>query len=175
MNPEKIKDYVKQQQQEIDQIIPFLNNFSCSGKECENSISIAKGIFAVRESLIELIKNGHELKVYGAPKEAVDTLGLGFLKEFHNERIKKKVLQKHIYNFDAIDRVIQVNKMKLTEARCFSENFHSLASTNICGDNVLLLIFSSPVSAILIKNKEIAQSYHNYFDALWSRAKLITP
>jgi sugar-specific transcriptional regulator TrmB len=173
MDPEKIKDYIHQQEQEVSAIIPYLKQFSSNSNNSEG-VSIAKGVFAVRESLKDLIEAGKELKVFGAPKEAVDILGLGFLKEFHSERIKKKVLQRHIYNSDAIERVRQVNKMKLTEARCFPSDIFSFASTNICGDKILFLIFSNPVSAILIKNKDISDCYHNYFDLMWKKSKIVS-
>ena len=170
MNPEKIKDYVTQQQNEVDLIIPYLKNVSCDSKS-NDCVTISKGVFSVRESLHDLLKLKKPIYVLGASREALDSLGMGFLKEFHDERIKDKIMMSHIYNQNALERIAKLNKMKYTEARCFPNKFCSIVSTNVCDDTVLLLVFSNPITSITIKNKELADSYVNYYQMLWKQSK----
>ncbi|MFA5992962.1 MAG: helix-turn-helix domain-containing protein [Candidatus Pacearchaeota archaeon] len=171
IEPHKIKNYIKQKEHEFDLILPELTNL----KQNENNpgtINISQGPFAAREALLDLLKLRNPIFVYGASKEAVETFGEGFLKEFHKERIKNKIHMKHIYNKNAQERISYLNKLKFTEARALPEKYDSSVSTNICEDFILLLIFSKPVLVIKIKNKEIAESYKKYFDLIWKSAKV---
>lgn len=172
MGPEKIRDYVKQQQQEIDLIIPYLKNVSCEQKN-DDGVTIAKGVFAVREALKGLLDLNQPVYAFGASKWALNSLGVGFMQEFHAERVKKKISMKHIYSADSVDRIMQLKKVKLLDVKCFPNKYCSVVTTNVCGDTVLLLIFSNPLTSITIKNKEMAESYREYFDVLWNKAKVI--
>ena len=148
--PEKIKDYLKQQQQEFEAIIPQLKIFAQNTEE--ENVSISKGVFSVRESLLNLLEQKQPISVYGASRASFETLGLGFLKDFHQQRIKSKVLMRHIYNPDASDRVKLLNRMKLTEARCFAKKYFSIVSTNICRRHSLTHNLQQP--GFLNKNQE---------------------
>src|SRR3989344_4231190 len=95
IEPEKLKDYIRQKEQEIDAIIPMMKEFAQT-KAVTEDVWITKGPFALREALLDLAKMGKTIMVLGAPEDASDLLGIGFLKEFHKERIKKKVSMLHI-------------------------------------------------------------------------------
>ncbi len=168
--PEKIRDFIKNRELELDSIIPGLKEFSSQDKK-EDEISVSKGVFAVREALREMLRQGEEIKVFGASKKAYESLGEWFLKDFHKERIKNKVVMRHIYDEGALDRIQKLNKMKFTEAKYVSHKYFSVVSTNICGDTVYILIFGEPMLAVKIKNKDVAESYKNYFEFMWKDAK----
>lgn len=171
MDPEKIRYYLKQQEKELDDLIPYLKSIACEKSETEN-VSIEKGIFAVRESLYDLLKLNKPINVYGASTKSVEILGEGFLKEFHSDRIKEKVIMRHIYDEDSIERVKHLNKLKFTEAKYFPKKYNTVAATILCDNITLIIIFSSPISAILIKNREISEAYNRYFELLWRQAKI---
>jgi HTH-type transcriptional regulator, sugar sensing transcriptional regulator len=171
IDPEKIKHYIKQQESEVDAVLPYLKGISSEKKDIE-SVSMIKGVFAVREALSDLLKLNKTINVYGASNASVNALGEGFLNEFHTERIKKKILMRHIYDESSVDRVRHLNKLNLTEAKYFPKKYFTIAATNICDDITLIIVFSNPLSAILIKNKEIAEAYNKYFELLWKQAKI---
>ena len=85
--------------------------------------------------------------------------------------IKKELSMKHIYDFDAINRIKKLNKMKLTESRYVPHKYFSVVSTNVCGDIVLIMIFKNPFIVIRIKNKEVAESYRKFFNFIWEKAR----
>ena len=143
IEPEKIKDYLQQKQQEFDLILPQLRNIP-SAEEGKDAFSISQGDFAVRESLLDMLKLNSPILVFGAPPQAIETLGEGFLKEFHKERIKNKIEMKHIYSQSAIERINSLNKMKFTEAKYLPKKYDSTVSTNVCGDQIVFFVFSKP-------------------------------
>jgi sugar-specific transcriptional regulator TrmB len=171
MEPEKIKDYLKQKEREIDLIIEQLKQYS-DQNTTEEVVSITRGQFAVREMLIDMLKKNCTINAYGASNDAVENFGEGFLEDYHKKRIRKKILMRHIYNVDATNRINYLNKMKYTEAKSLSKKYDTHVATIICDDNVYIVVFVNPVSIISIKNKEIAETYLKYFDLLWSKATI---
>ena len=170
MEIEKIRDYINQKKDELEEIIPIMKDISRTTSSKED-ISISKGTFAAREALIDLLDERKEIKAYGASGAAVNVLGFGFLKDFHAQRIKKNILMRHIYNVEAMGRIKYLNKIKYTKARHLSKDYDSSATNLVCGDTLLIFIFSLPVSVITIRRQEIADAYAKYFEILWAKAK----
>jgi len=82
-----------------------------------------------------------------------------------------KIPMWHIYNHDATERIDFLNKMSYTKAKSLPQRFDSKVSTVICGDEVVIVAWISPVMTIQIKNKLLSESYKNYFNILWESAK----
>ena len=61
--------------------------------------------------------------------------------------------------------------MAYTYAKYLPRMKNSPVSTNICGDEIVFILWSDSPYIIKIKNNEIADSYKNYFDLLWKIAK----
>ncbi len=97
ISPNKIKDYLMQKKQELDSIIPDLIEFS-ERKDNQEEVSITKGIFALRNAIMSLLEESKTINVYGIPLGSEEILGKGFLDDFHDTRIKKKILMRHIYS-----------------------------------------------------------------------------
>jgi sugar-specific transcriptional regulator TrmB len=170
MKPEKLKEYIKQKGQELDELLPQMIATSVSEPPSEQ-FSISHGAFAARQAFHSLLKNNSIILAFGASQKAIETFGLGFLKELHQERIKKKIIMKHIYNQDALDRIKNLNKMKYTEAKYLPHQFDTDISTLICGNVTIFFLFSKPITVIMIKNKEISETYQRYFNLLYKSAK----
>jgi len=171
MDAEKIKDYIEQKKNDVISIIPTIKEFSKT-VTFKEEIQINKGVFAAREAMLDLLEMNKEILVFGAVKQAVDVLGFGFLKEFHKKRMKKKINMRHVYNADAMDRIKYLNKMKYTQAKYLPKNYDAVVLTLICGDTVLIIIFSTPLSIITIMQQEIAETYRRYFEVSWKHAKI---
>ena len=57
--------------------------------------------------------------------------------------------------------------MNYTYARYLPKMKNSPVSTNICGEEIVFILWSETPYIIKIKNREIANSYKNYFNLLW--------
>ena len=79
---------------------------------------------------------------------------------------------KHIYDENATKRINQLNKMPYTYAKYLRKSKDSPVSTNICGDEILFILWSETPYIIKIKSKEIASSYKHYFNLLWKISKV---
>ena len=120
--------------------------------------------------LYSFLKHNEPILAYGIPKNAPEALNRHIIK-FHKTRAEKKIPMNVIYNYDAQDRLQEVNKMPyLITAKYIDDEFKSQVSTNICGDEVVLALWIDPVMIIQIKNEQIAKAYKHYFEVLWKKA-----
>jgi sugar-specific transcriptional regulator TrmB len=171
VSPKNLLNYLKQKEYDLKKVIPEIEKIHSHPPE-KRRVTMSEGIKSFRIILDDLLEKDEPIYVYGIPKGVDDTIG-GFIEDFHERRIKKGVLMKHIYNKDAQDRIKLLNKMDYTEARYFPSDYNTTISTLICGNIVLLIFWEDPISTILIENRAIAEAYKNYFDILWEEARLV--
>jgi hypothetical protein len=100
----------------------------------------------------------------GASPMAYEVLKYYF-KWYDQTRKQKKIKTRII----AQDR--KIKHIALSEIRYLPEKYSSPVSVNIYGDKVAIILWASLPFAVVIKNKEISQSYKNYFEILWKIAK----
>lgn len=97
-----------------------------------------------------------------------------FLKHRHErfdaERIARGIKVKALY-YESSRQEKEKMKEKLWENRYLPDAFKSPAMVDISGNIVVILIATDVLRAIVIKNKEVAQAYTNYFEFMWKFAK----
>jgi len=168
-DPNKIKDILKEREQKFYEILPKLMTFKKSSKN-EEIVEIHRGMKAVRMNLYNFLRKKNPILVYGIPKIALHLME-DFILIYHKKRIKRKTIMKHIYDEDATKRIKQLNKMPYTYAKYLPNMKNSPVSTNICGDEILFILWSEIPYIIKIKSKEITGLYKNYFELLWKISK----
>ena len=168
-NPNVLMRIIKEKENKLKAIIPELL-LSRELAASKNEAQVLEGVPAFMQVLNDFLEYNEPIYVYGIPKIAPEMLKIKIM-QFHKERIKHKIPMCHIYNYDAMDRIKFLNDMEFTKAKYVSESFDSQVSTNICGDEVVLALWTKPVMIIRIKNKLIADSYKKYFSILWKSSK----
>lgn len=69
----------------------------------------------------------------------------------------------------------QVLNYPLNEYKFISQQFSSPASTMIYGDKTCFVLWLDPTIAVLIENKDLAESFRSYFELMWNaQAKTFT-
>ncbi|MBI2631968.1 hypothetical protein HYW75_03120 [Candidatus Pacearchaeota archaeon] len=165
-------DYLKHKEIELNEILKEYEN-KITPKVGKYKIKTTKGLFSIKEALFGLLSDGGEtIRVYGIPKDAPEFIG-PILKEFHKERIKKKILMQQIYNSGAEERAKFLNKLKFTEARILPSKYDSFATTNICSNKIAIFLWKDELGVIEIDDENLAKPYQNYFDIMWKKAKKI--
>jgi len=168
-NPNKLKDIIEEKEEKLSKLLPEMLKFKHSTPK-EELAEIHRGIKAVRMNLYDFLRKKKPILVYGIPKKAL-TIMEDFILLYHKRRIKGKIVMKHLYDEDATKRIKQLNKMPYTYAKYIPKLKNSPVSTNVCGDEILFILWSEVPYIIKIKNKEIANSYKKYFDLLWKIGK----
>ncbi len=167
--PRSLGHYLKQKEAELNEIV---KDFEERGprKQVENKIKVSKGIFSLREAIFGLLEANQPIMVFGIPIKAAEIIG-PIIKDFHKERAKRKIPMLHIYNCGGESRAKQLRKIKYTEVRVMPKKYDSEATTNVAGDKVVIILWEEEITIIEIIDKIMAQTYKNYFEVLWHKAK----
>ncbi|TAL54659.1 MAG: TrmB family transcriptional regulator [Nanoarchaeota archaeon] len=169
-NPENILNNIKMKEARAHEVIPQLKIREQLSQR-EGFSTVLKGTQAFMNALYNQLEYKKPVNVYGIPKDAIELMK-NQIPHFHKERIKRKILMRHIYNFDAVDRIKYLNTLPYTEARYIDDQFKSLVATQVCGDEVLVVLMINPIFAVRIVNKQIAETYQHYFEILWKNARI---
>jgi len=162
-NPKKISDILKEKQEIIKKAIPSLEELFKRKTE-KKSTEFFAGKKAIRSILDEQLNQKQEILVLGG-----NTNASKILKEYfpHYNLIRKenKIPMKIIYSGTNNKKP---SKIPLCKTKQMPEKFGGEVAINIYGNNVALFLWNieSPF-VILIKQKEVAESFKDYFNYLW--------
>ena len=161
-NPGRIIEILREKESLLLPVVEKLKEKYSSVKEKEETIFYKgkEGIKAVFEEQL----NSKEVLILGASSKAYETLQFYF--HWYDKKRKEKKIKARII---AQDKAIK--RLPLSEIRYLPEKYSSPMAINIYGDKVAIILWAKQPVAIIIKQKDIAEGYRNYFELLWKIAK----
>jgi len=178
-DPKRLKDYIEQRkkelhekEKEIEGMIPLLSEkFAQHAKETE--VELFKGYRGVetvfRDMMRELKKGGEFLVCGGGDSPTANERTKWFFEKIHRQRSEKGIKLRIIFSEARRKSLKQLTLFPYTYPRYAPVGTPS--TTNIYDDTTILLIMSPFPAAIRIRNKQITETYREYFEELWARAK----
>lgn len=178
-NPKRLRDYVDEKEKKVDEekkiisdIMPsLLLKFEKTEEETDAEIFKGwKGLETVYNEIIETLNAGETNYVFGASKGEDQERTHLFFDRFNKKRHEKGIKIKIIFNEEArgnIPPTLLENKedeVKYTKLTTKSE-------INIFKDKVVILVLSKQPLAVVIKNQKVAESFVEYFNAMWNISK----
>ncbi len=164
VGPKRILDYLKEQEEEVQSILPDLQERH-KRKKIEGQVRLFKGIKGVKTVFLDIIRTGKDNYVFGSEGQFSQIMP-EFAYQF--DRMKKEkgiktqlILRKGRKEIDG----------KLSEHRYLPNIAESPAVTNIYGDKVAIIIWTDEPEGIIIENVAAAKAYKSYFDTMWKHAK----
>lgn len=139
----------------------------------EQDIKIYEGLQGIRssiEKMLSTLKAGETYYVLGAPLIGNKKLN-AFYRDVHARRVKQKIAFRIIYNRSAEAFAKEREKLPYTQVRIADID----APTELCvfGEYAQIIIFSKKPILIEIKNREVAEGFLSYFNAIWEKARKI--
>lgn len=178
-DPERLFDYLKEKEDEIKEketklreILPNLKA-RYEGQKSQPLAEIFegyKGFLTFYELILKEMKRGDTIYVLGVSLGALSKFN-AYLLDWNKRRISLGIGMKILYNNDAKPLGKHREKMKLTEVRYMSKEIETPAWIDIFGDYVATINTQGNNVLFLIKDKNSAESYRKYFEALWKLAK----
>lgn len=171
--PERLMDNLKEKQNKLQEILPSLNEKLKIDKEKQEVTvySGVKGIHAVMDKILEELNpkgRYYDFGVSGLFQEVMKDYWYLWQKKKRKYKIKSKV----IFNEELKKKNFNLLKDYFGEAKFHSKEYSSMTDTMIYKDTVILFIWTAkPPIAIVIENKENANSYKNQFRLMWNVAK----
>tara|TARA_Y100000310_G_scaffold289971_1_gene316792 strand:- start:641 stop:1393 length:753 start_codon:yes stop_codon:yes gene_type:complete len=174
--PSKIKQYLEDkkkelelQENQVDSILPELEAMNNLPKE-DTFVEVFKGKEGLKYFLKDIIKTKQEVLVTGIDdKKYQETLPI-FMQQYFRD-LKNNNIQERIITMKKPE-VFQFKKKlaPTTNYRFLKEKQFNPTNTFVYGDNVVIVTWDTPVTAVMIKNKNIALTYKNHFEHLWNIA-----
>ncbi len=161
-SPSRIMDIINEKKDLLNPIITTLQQRYSKTKEKEET-NFYKGKEGLKTVFEEQL-NSKEILILGASPLAYETLQFYF-KWYDKTRKEKKIKTRII----ATDK--KIKRIPFAEIRYLPEKYSNPVSVNIYGDKTAIILWASEPLAIVIKNKEIANSYRNYFKLMWKIGK----
>ena len=158
---------VLSQKDTIKELLPDLNKLKLIGKE-DKEASIYKTKEGMKSLFELMLKNNHSIYVISATGKALQEMKYYF-PQWHNKRRKLKIPVKVIFNRELTGK--KVAELPLSTVRYLPKEFSNPSTLFIFGDYVINLLWSDMPFAFLIKSKDIAKSYNNYFKMIWRIAE----
>ncbi|MEW5955978.1 MAG: helix-turn-helix domain-containing protein [Candidatus Micrarchaeota archaeon] len=126
-----------------------------------------EGIRSASEQALRELGAGDEVLALGVREEKGEEFNRLWMK-WHRKRIKKKLHCRLV--FTDCGRLYTLHKkMPFTQVRQLSGVYP--ATIDIMGDNVLLLTYDRNPACVLVSNREVAESFRQFFDSLWRMAE----
>lgn len=170
--PEKIIDYLKEKQNEVEMYLPELNKLYAP-KSKAPVVEVFEGKEGIKTVLRDVLRENKEWLCLGSTGKSKESIPF-FLEQLHKQRMKQKLPLKVIYNDDKFGetRGKEVEKQKFAKVKYIKKT--SPTTTYIYGDKVVIIIWEKEkLVAVMIKDKDVADSYRSYFESMWEVAKII--
>src|SRR3989344_3014713 len=173
VNPDRLIDTLKEKEENLKEILPRLKEKLESSKE-KQEVTVyygVKGIRSVMDKMIEELKHKGEYYDFG-----VSGLFQEVMKDYWYLWQKRKKDYK-IKSYVIFNENLKKNNPKLVndyfgEARFHPKEYSSITDTMIYEDTVILFVWTGkPPFAVVIKNKDNAESYKNQFKLIWKHAR----
>ncbi len=165
VGPEQLLTLIRGKELELLKLIPELKLKQLSAKK-KSDLTILEGISGVRRAMTEMIESTKSFSVMGVPKDFAKTIGEGWAKQWHEDRIKKKITFNHIVNQDYYKhRIKLLNSLEYTSIK-FLPKEYGTPMTLFIYDQGIMLGFTRPLVIIKIIGEDVAKSFKNYYKML---------
>jgi len=175
-HPSKIKQYIEDkkraldaEEQAVNALLPELEALSKLPRE-DTFVEVFKGVEGLKYFLKDIIKAKQEVLITGIDdqkyQEALPVFMKQYFRDLKNNNIKERVItikKEGVFLFEK-------ESAPTTEYRFLVEKQFNPTNTFVYGNKVVIVTWGTPVTAVMIKNQAIAETYQNHFEHLWNLA-----
>lgn len=165
--PESLMTLAKLKEEKIASVLPQLKVLQ---EKSENQAQVFEGLEGIKFIIRDMVEEGQYMRAFGIPKILPELLK-NFLVGFHRDRIAKKIPIDHIYNENARERIIWLNKIKYSRAKYLPKEYSVPVTTLVYGNKTAFWVWSEIPFSVLIESEKMADTYRKYFELLWNLAK----
>ncbi|MBI4151553.1 hypothetical protein HY496_01170 [Candidatus Woesearchaeota archaeon] len=162
--PQRLLDYIKEQEEEVTSILPELHARHKATK-IEGQVRLFKGTKGVKSIFLDIARNKKDNFVFGSEGQFSERMP-EFASQFERLKKENKINTKMLLRYGRKEL-----DSKTSEYRFIANISESPAVTNIYGDKIAIIIWTDEPEGIVIENAAAAQAYKSYFDFMWKNAK----
>lgn len=163
VNPDRFVDILKEKENNLLENLGYLKDIYSGSKEKQET-NFYKGTDGLKTVFQDQLEDNREVLILGASQSAFEILPFYF-KWYDKDRVKRRIKVRMI----ASDRLGK--KIPLSEIRYLPEKYSNPLAINIYKDKVAIILWKKNPIVIVIKEKEVADSYRKYFELMWKGAR----
>jgi len=171
--PQRLMDVLKEKEEKLQEILPALKTKLELSKE-KQEVTVytgVKGIRSVMDKMLEELNPSGEYYDFGVSGLFRNVMG-PYWDLWQRKKKKYKIKSQVIFNEELKSKSPELLQDYHGQARFHPREYSSITDTMIYKDTVILFIWTAkPPIAVVIKNKDNAESYKNQFRFLWKHAK----
>ncbi|MBW2991455.1 helix-turn-helix domain-containing protein [Candidatus Woesearchaeota archaeon] len=164
--PEKLLHYTKEMQTRVKSIMPKLKHLRTQPKE-EVIVEVYKGVEGFKSVLNDMLRSKANLVWLGVDEAKFNKTFSKIIIKQHVRRQKELGIHERLITSDKTECIYDT---KTATYRYIPEKYFEPTPTAVYADRVMNLIWE-PLTAILMRNKDLANSYKKHFEQLWKIAK----
>jgi HTH-type transcriptional regulator, sugar sensing transcriptional regulator len=158
---------IKRKEEEIKQILPSLIK-SYEFDKKTNETTLFKGLKGIQTAIFELLENSsREIYAMGITTSKDERFNI-LWEKWHKEREKRKIMCKCLFSEINKEYSEKMQSMKFAEVKLIKGITPS--AITISKDYVLIQTYEDDIECLLIKNKNIAESFKTFFETMWNSA-----
>ncbi len=175
-HPSKIKQYLEDkkkeleiQEEDVNSLLPELEAMTNLPKE-DTFVEVFKGNEGLKYFLKDIIKTKEEVLVTGIDDQKYQEAILIFMKQYFRGLKKNKIKERVITVKRKGVFLFSKDLAPTTNYRFLEEKQFNPTNTFVYGNKTVIVTWGSPVTAVMIKNNEVADTYRSHFEHLWKVA-----
>lgn len=171
-HPKKLEQLEREKMERLKDGLPDLIRLMTPPKHTLVKTSMGtEAIQAFRQRAINELKRNETLMIIGGSGDRFYSVMGQKYDEIEDKRMKKKIHKKLIAFSSEKEKFKSDSHRLYTEFRFFDSYYPTTSSVNIYHNTVGIIIWAAEPILIQITNEEVALSYRNYFEEMWSHAK----
>jgi sugar-specific transcriptional regulator TrmB len=163
--PKKLLEQLIEKEGLIKEILPELEGLFAQSKEKEET-NIYKGRKGIKSILDDIIKC-KEYVAFGSSGKFLEIMQHDFI-IFQKQKKELKINSRVILSESS--RKTETVKVAYANFKYIPDEFSAPTTTFVFSDKVAIIVWGDIPVATLIKSKDVAKSYRNYFEMLWKIA-----
>ncbi|MBU2522667.1 MAG: hypothetical protein KKE23_00035 [Nanoarchaeota archaeon] len=175
-SPNKIKQYLEDQKKELEiqedrvnSLLPELEALSKLPHE-DTFVEVFKGNEGLKYFLKDIIKTKQEVMITGIDDQKYQEALPIFMEQYFRDLRLNKIKERVITLKKPGVFLFQKKLAPTTHYKFLEEKQFNPTNTFVYGDKVVIVTWGTPVTAVMIKNNEIARTYAHHFEILWKIA-----
>ena len=164
VNPERLLEILKEKEETIKAILPEIKGLYKSTKT-KNEVLFFRGKQALKTIFDDQIKESREILFMGKLMESNEIINLYFSR-FNSRRAEKKIKIKMLLDINSKNKNF-VKDVPLSEVKYLNNKNNINMSVYIYGNNISIVVWKDEPIFTIIREKDVADGFRNYFDILW--------
>ena len=163
VSPRRLLEMLNEKREQLKTILPQLEG-TYKETKLKGQVTLYKGYKGVQSVFQDILRHAEENLVFGSEGQLrvrMPHVFEHFVREQQEKNIKSRILvregRRHEYT---------TGNYRFVEA-----DVESPVVTNIYDDKIAIIIWTKEPEAVIIENKDAAESYRSYFNVMWKHAK----